>query len=62
VSSIAGPEGLIATDSAESMVVASSCAAAHNGAIIGIDEFILSAILVPPPAMALMIGSSIQSE
>jgi len=62
VSSIAGADGLIAAKSCGSLMLASGLAGSLAGAMDGADKKIVSALYLPPPGMALMIGSTIRSE
>ena len=62
VSSIAGAEGLIAAKSAGSLLLASGVAGSLTGALCGSSAEIMNGLFLPPPAIALMIGSTIRDE
>lgn len=62
VASIAGPEGLVAAKSSGSLLLASALAGSLHGAMSHVQKPLISALYLPPPGMALMIGSTLRSE
>jgi len=62
VSSVAGPEGLLAAHSCGNLMLASSKAGSLNNALANCDKNVLTTMFMPPPGMALMIGSVFRNE
>ena len=62
VASIAGAEGLIAAKSAGSLLLASSVAGSLRCVLSGSSQDLMDGLFLPPPAIALMIGSTIRDE
>jgi len=62
VASIAGPEGVIASKASGSLMLASSLAGSLAGAMDDVETDMISLLFLPPPGMALMIGSTIRNE
>jgi hypothetical protein len=58
VSSIAGPEGVIASKSLGSLLLASGLAGSLQGALNTVNKDVISNLLLPPPTMALTIAAS----
>jgi hypothetical protein len=57
VATIAGPEGVIASKSLGSLLLASSLAGSLHGALHGADKLVVSNLIMPPPAMALTVAA-----
>ena len=62
VSSIAGPEGVIAAKSLGSLLLASGLAGSLKGALDGVDKAIASTLFLPPPTLALSMAASQRNE
>jgi len=62
VSSIAGAEGLLAAKSTGSLLLASGVAGSLKASLCGSDRDLMNGLFLPPPAIALMIGSTIRDE
>ncbi|KAL7565117.1 hypothetical protein ACA910_005124 [Epithemia clementina (nom. ined.)] len=62
VASIAGSEGLISAKAAGSLLLASSVAGSLREALAGSNQDLMNGLFLPPPAIALMIGSTIRDE
>jgi hypothetical protein len=62
VASIAGPEGMIAAKSSGSLLLASGLAGSLKGALDDADNVFITSLFLPPPGMALMIGSVLKNE
>jgi hypothetical protein len=60
--SIAGPEGVLTAQSTGSLLLASGLAGSLQGTLDGASKDIVSALFLPPPAIALMIGSKLRDE
>mmetsp|Transcript_2502 Transcript_2502/g.5943 ORF Transcript_2502/g.5943 Transcript_2502/m.5943 type:complete len:2797 (-) Transcript_2502:151-8541(-) len=57
VSTIAGPEGVIASKSLGSLLLASSLAGSLKGALTDAEKDLVTNLLMPPPAMALTVAA-----
>eukprot|EP00980_Cylindrotheca_fusiformis_P016230 scaffold4825_cov132-Cylindrotheca_fusiformis.AAC.7 len=57
VATIAGPEGVIASKSLGSLLLASSLAGSLQGALHDADKLAISNLFMPPPAMALTVAA-----
>jgi hypothetical protein len=62
VGAIAGPEGITAAKSTGSLLLASGLAGSMKGVMIDANSTIISALFLPPPALAQMIGNTSQSD
>ena len=62
IATIAGPDGLIASKSTGSLLLASGLAGSLDGALDDSNKIVISTLFMPSPAMALLIGASMRSE
>lgn len=62
VASIAGPEGVIASKSTGSLVLASAFAGSLEGALENSNKVVTVTLFMPSPAMALLIGATLRNE
>lgn len=62
IASVAGPEGSAAAKVCGNLLLASGVAGSLRGALNGAGKNVVNSLFLPPPSMALMIGSVLRSE